>query len=414
MSTSKYEQLTRISTKILLHEPFYGHFMLGMPKSLDECVDTACVSLINKQVIKLSINPQFWASLSENHQYGLIKHELLHVVFRHLFAQREYSNKTVFNIAADLAVNQYIKQEQLPKGAITLDKFFYLRPLYGISLEPMKSAKYYYQKLMDAIKAEPFKPISNYENQHGKITPLTDLISEDNQEQKKHKSWQEFSALNPSEIKVMEYQLHGQVKHVMNRLSTHQKAAGHLPSSLTEYLKSFLEEYKPQVDWKRTVKRFAASSNSTFIKNTLRRPSKRYGTTPGIKVRRHQRILVALDTSASVPIDYFDTFFGELHQIWKNGAEVIITECDANIQKTYKYLGVKPEFVHGRGGTSFNPPIQLANQEIHPDGIIYFTDGGAPIPSYKSRCPILWVIVPEQMSDSDWSHLPGQTVVINS
>lgn len=388
--------------------------MLGMPKTLDETVETASVSLLNKHVIKLSINPLFWASLTESHQYGLIKHEILHVVFRHLFAQRECSNKAVFNLAADLVVNQYIQQEQLPEGAITLDTFSYLRPLYGILLEPMKSVHYYYRKLMEAIQAEPKKSISDYEDQYGEIRSITGLVSENNQEQKKHSSWQEFDALDPAEVKVMEYQLYNQVKQVMDRLSSHQRVVGRLPSHLVTYLKSFLDEYKPQVDWKRIVKRFATSSNSTFIKNTLRRPSKRYGTTPGIKVRRHHKILVAIDTSGSVPITYFDMFFGELHHVWKNGAEVIITECDAGIQSTYEYQGAKPAFVNGRGGTSFDPPIALANQKIYPDGIIYFTDGDAPAPSIKSRCPILWVIAPVQKGNRDWSFLPGQTVVINS
>jgi len=57
---------------------------------------------------------------------------------------------------------------------------------------------------------------------------------------------------------------------------------------------------------------FAESSAKTQIKNTIRRPSKRYGTTPGILVRNKQKILVAVDTSGSIRGNELDLFFKEI------------------------------------------------------------------------------------------------------
>jgi len=114
---------------------------------MTETVPTAAVSLFSNQLIKLQVNPKFWESLSDAHRYGLIKHEVLHIVLRHLLTAKDYSNKQLYNIAADLVVNQYIDSDQLPTGGITLKRFFYLENYYGVKLEAGKDVGYYYRKL---------------------------------------------------------------------------------------------------------------------------------------------------------------------------------------------------------------------------------------------------------------------------
>jgi len=82
-----------------------------------------------------------------------------------------------------------------------------------------------------------------------------------------------------------------------------------LPSGLKELLDAILKDMAPKFNWRRILRLFAASSNSTYLKNTIRRPSKRYGTTPGIKVKRQQKLLLAIDTSGSVQKEEFLEFF---------------------------------------------------------------------------------------------------------
>ncbi len=399
--------ISKIATQLLLQEPFYGHFMLGVPKELSKNIPTACVSLLGKSIVKLRVNPDFWSTLIPDHQYGLIKHEVLHLVMKHLFLQKNYSNKRLFNIACDLVVNQYINYSQLPKGAILLTTFEDLYKLYGLTLEPWKSTDYYYKKLQMVLQDPTAFP---------DIGKLGELMNDEGNEQlEKHAEWYKFEEVDKAAEKIMEYQLYNQVKGVVERMKRNPRGLGHLPSQLVEYLDSFLSSYVVKVDWKRELRKFAGSSNSSYIKNTIRRPSKRYGTTPGIKIKRRNKLLIVLDTSGSVPIKDIQDFFGELHQIWKLGAEVIITECDADIKNTYIYKGLIPEKIKGRGGTNFTPPIILANQEIKPDGIIYFTDGFANVPLVKSRSSILWVItsngiVNEGNKQSIWHKLPGKKV----
>ena len=117
--------------------------MMGLPKEISTQTDTAAVALMNRQNIKLIVNADFWGKLSEDHRYGLIKHEMLHIVLKHLFVMKNYANKTLFNIAADIVVNQYISKTQLPEGGIVLENFAYLKPMYGINLEQDKDCLLY-------------------------------------------------------------------------------------------------------------------------------------------------------------------------------------------------------------------------------------------------------------------------------
>ena len=59
---------------------------------------------------------------------------------------------------------------------------------------------------------------------------------------------------------------------------------------------------------------------------------------------------VAIDTSASIPLDDFNIFFTEIHSMWISGAEIEIIECDDTVQRVYDFNGNFPKFISGRGG----------------------------------------------------------------
>ena len=410
MSTNSIDAVAKTCIRLLLKEPFYGHYMSGVPKEMTEAVPTAAVSLFNNQLIKLRVNPNFWESLSDAHRYGLIKHEVLHIVLRHLLTARDYSNKQLYNIAADLVVNQYIDPAQLPEGGITLKRFYYLENYYGVKLEPGKDVGYYYRKLDKVLKENPD---SKMPGGAGK-GDLFELLQNGSEELDRHADWKAIAELSPGDAKIMEHQLNNALKTTVSRIERSGNGYGTMPAGLVEELKGMLKAMKPKFDWRRMLRLFAASSNSSYLKNTLRRPSKRYGTSPGIKLKRRHKLLLAIDTSGSVPTRDLEVFYSEIYHIWRQGAEITVVECDAQIQKNYTYRGQMPKHIHGRGGTNFSPPIEYANKELNPDAIIYFTDGFAPPPRDKSRYPILWVITTNglQKDTAGWKSLPGQKIRI--
>ncbi|MFK8007107.1 MAG: VWA-like domain-containing protein [Saprospiraceae bacterium] len=415
--------ISKTSVKLLLTEPFYGHFMMGLPKEISTQTETAAVALMNRQSIKLIVNEDFWSSLNDQHRYGLIKHEMLHIVLKHLFLMKSFPNKSLFNIAADIVVNQYIERKQLPDGGILLENFAYLLPMYNINLEKDKDVGYYYHQLDKIFKTSPsmsfeqaLKNTSAEKSNGAPQVGISELMSDGNTELDRHKFWSEIENMSEGERKLAEYQANRMIKQTADRVKHKYKNYGNLPGSLAEQLEQILADMKPKFNWRRLLRLFATSSNSTFIKNTIRRPSKRYGTVPGVKVKRRNRLLLAIDTSGSVPNEDLVIFFAEIYFIWKQGAEIQIVECDTHIHQTYNYKGITPVKVHGRGGTSFDAPVKYGNEKFHPDALIYFTDGYASPPSMLPRYPVLWIITSNGMEENDelWNKLPGKKLKMNS
>lgn len=71
----KDEELAIASKELMLDQPFYGLFLIGLNKEWNESIPTAGVAKHNINY-KLVINPTFWSELSSDHQKGLLWHEL--------------------------------------------------------------------------------------------------------------------------------------------------------------------------------------------------------------------------------------------------------------------------------------------------------------------------------------------------
>jgi predicted metal-dependent peptidase len=147
--------------------------------------------------------------------------------------------------------------------------------------------------------------------------------------------------------------------------------------------------------------------------STKMRASKRFQQFPGIRIRRERRIAVVIDTSGSIDEASLGLFFGEIHGIWKTGAELLILECDAQVQRSYPYQGRTPTLVQGGGGTDFDPAFEWIKRPEHGkfDACIYLTDGYGPKPKTRISCPVLWVLVSDLTAVD---HLPGRVISLDS
>lgn len=430
------DEVAKTSIQLMLKETFYGHFFTSILKDVSERTDSIATTLGSNNMIKLIVNPNYWDNelkipgnekATKALRYGAIKHQILHIVFKHALRFPEFGNKKLFGIASDLATNQYIQSDQLTEDAIRMEDFPEFQLTRGQSID------YYYQRLAEELaniqetfgggdssesdeecetsgassdqdNAQDSPPQLNQAQQH-----LKDLMdSEDNPHLDQHKFWDEFEKLSSAEQKIIDAAINESIVNSISRIKS--KDYGNLPAGLQQYINLLVESLKPNVNWRRVLRIFTASSSRTRLRNTIRRPSKRYGTTPGIKIQAKQKILVAVDTSGSVNENELKEFFGELYYIWKQGAEIYVVECDTLIHNHYTYKGTPPEIVSGRGGTNFDAPIVFANEEYMPDALVYFTDGYAPAPSVVSRRPILWMVTHQGINDETWDFLPGRKV----
>ncbi|MFM2375117.1 MAG: hypothetical protein RLZZ165_214 [Bacteroidota bacterium] len=386
------DDVSKVTSAFLNTEGFYGHFFVGILKEVHENVQTMAIGSAGHH-IKLHINPVFWKEqlVNGNLKMGLVKHEILHVVFKHIFRGKDYPHRDLFNIACDLVVNQYIRQDWLPGNRIHLGLF------PGVGLEPDRDADEYYRKLQglkerfetwagsDAGDDVSHEGREAWEN-------LKRILREGDVWQSKHALWVELDRLPAAHREILEDQVAQAIQESLEKTRRDAREWGMLPAGLRFQLESLEKARQPTVNWRRLLRLFAERSSRTYVRNTLRRPSKRYGTTPGIRIRKRQRLLVAIDSSSSITDRELEEFFGEIYHIWKQGAEVTVVECDLEIAAQYQYAGKAPTKVHGRGGTSFDPPIRFANEHDHPDALIYFTDGFAPAMKVRARMPVLWML----------------------
>lgn len=390
------EQLTQILVEILLREPFFGHLAANLLRTFGEDAADTALLVQSDGTIRLTVNPAFWsqAGLDADLRYGSIKHELLHLVLLHPFRDREFTRPDLYNIAADLVVNQYLAPEQLREEQARIDR------LPGLQLPPNRSLGFYYRQLEAVLAAAK---LGREEQQL-----LQQWLQPDHPAQEKHRHWADsLEQLEPEQREALAAMWRHQIKHLVATGAT--ASFYRLDEALRELIHRSLLDQRAAVDWRRVLRMFATNSRKMLLKDTIRRPSKRYGTVPGVKIRRHQRLLVALDTSGSLPAAMLGAFFREIHQLWRTGAELTIVECDDQIRNQYPYRGQRVQEVSGRGTTAFDPPIQLAN-ESRMDGLIYLTDGFGPVPEVMPRMPMLWLIAPKGIRPESrtWSALPGR------
>ena len=282
---------------------------------------------------------------------------------------KSYDNQ-LFNVAADIVVNQLIDPWKLPDSAVTLDTFPELK------LPKDKSVEWYYKNLKQNASKD-----SDYRKR------LEEIFEKGTHSD--HRMWGENENFS---MEVVETEVDRMIIQARDR--TPAKDHGTIPLGIKSLIKNIIEKRNPKINWKRALKLFSSTSRRTRVYHTMKRFSKRFGTRPGIKIKRFQKLAVAIDTSGSINIDDFNIFFSEIHSIWKFGAEVDVLECDAEIQKKYSYNGRIPEFIHGGGGTSFDPVFEhiKKNRFERYDGCIYLTDGYAPEPRTKPPCKVFWCI----------------------
>lgn len=170
---------------------------------------------------------------------------------------------------------------------------------------------------------------------------------------------------------------------------------GSIPGQMQSLIKASL---KVDMDYRKMLSTFKTSVISSKRYLTRMRPNRRFGfDAMGSCYKLTTNLLVAIDVSGSVTDRSISFFLSVLNRFFKYGVEKIdVLQFDANIQgniKPFKKARKTIEVV-GRGGTSFQPAADYYCAHPEYDGLIFFTDGYAKPPVYKTKRPIdvLWVL----------------------
>jgi predicted metal-dependent peptidase len=190
---------------------------------------------------------------------------------------------------------------------------------------------------------------------------------------------------------------------------------GTLGGDFAEKLKCTL---KAKINWRDVLRGFRASILNSQRQLTRMKPNRRFGFDyMGSTSRFSSRLLVAVDVSGSITTKNLMYFYGVINSAFRYGfksLDVVQFDCGISIVQSLQKV-VKEAFVVGRGGTSFQKPINYAHNNGY-DGLIILTDGYAPQPvipqGFKSS--ILWVCIDEacHSANKEWMEKSGKTCIM--
>ena len=430
----------KICMMFTMQEPYYGILLSSMRRiPVPESVCSTMGVARSGNVFKLGYNPNFVNNLDVDTTIELLKHEVLHVAMGQMtmWDDKDVSKEEhrLRNIAMDMEVNCYLNLSKM-KGVnpVLPEKFGFAKKL---------GTREYYKKLIElaqqqqqqAQAQQPTKPCNGGQGGNSQQPQQQSQQGDDEQQEQeqssnsggKNNSSQQNNNSNgqgkqgqgnqisqntidqmmsgtdeiddhsqwPDDMTQEEQELINQQIEDMLVFAADEieKSRGEIPGELVGRIELIRNKKKPKpvADWKRYMRRYMGNEFSEFIRKSKKRESRRFPDAAGNRHRRKSHILVAIDTSGSVSMPEYQEFFGQIRTLTAV-ADFHVVECDAIIQHEYDYRGKPNMVLHGGGGTSFQPPIDLFNKDKKKyDALIYFTDGCAWIPKDTPK-DTLWVV----------------------
>lgn len=382
--------------QLLIKYPFYGLFLLNLNKIFSNSIDFVAGVRRNGINVQLVINPEKWDELNDDQQLCVLLHECMHICFGHIFDNFNSFNKfghEIANISMDLEVNGFLDKNTVLSGNWFHPSLFNWNTQMG--------TKWYYEQLINNYNQ---KAKGNQDSNDSNTSTSIDLSDDDLIDS--HDNWKDFQDISEAEKELIKNQVDYTLKQTAEQVT---KSQGRIPGELQEKINQLFEKKPPIFNWKRYFRRLLGTQIDITLKKTYKKESIRFPDSSGIKHRKKTSILVAIDTSGSVSAKDLADFFAEIYHIWKAGANVKVIEADYNIQREYLYNGKCPELVHGRGGTSFDEPIQYYNDNYKDyTTLVYFTDGCASINKKPNNNNMIWILT----SDGYKQKYPGKVIKI--
>ena len=408
------------------------HFMGDALGSLSFVMDLS-TRTIGTDAVSIRFNPSWLRELFLTRQQMLNRtyiHMLMHCLFRHMYAARDFEDADLFDLCADIAVESVIDTMEYPAIA----------RLYSQLREE------WYEKLTQKVHILTAQKLYRYFQEN----PLGE------EEEKRlrrefclcdHRFWEragqeENSTKNPPGMQVppLQARIRKATKEEWKRRAGKAltelslgKEAGQTSGSLVRTL-SF--ETQERTDYRQFLKRFAVIREEasvdpdSFDYGLYQYGLSLYGDLPLIEenelreVRRIDQLVIAIDTSASCERSLVQKFLNETVRILRgqdtffHKVEIHLVECDEKVQRdlvlhdTEDIERYAESFeIRGGFGTDFRPvfdyvdELQKKGTLTSLRGLMYFTDGFGTYPVKAPPYETAFVF----RSDEEWNDkdVPG-------
>ncbi len=349
--------------------PFIGGLLQEMNFKPSYQLPTAALCYDKKrQSFEILINPQFFAKMSLDHRIGVLHHEVLHFTNAHVFRfgmERTEANKDEAkkaNLAADMAINQYIRS--LPEGCVDVK---YFETDDGQPFPKFATAEVYLELLKDnpnALKKAGEKMKEDGIGEGGEAYGEGETLDQ-----------HMWDSLSDDEKKQMAEEMKKMIKRTMEKTSYDKSDLPDAIKDLIEDMNTFLNKMNYRQILQSAIKK---SVSFTDRAATWKRPNKRYGVVAkGTTLAKLPELWELADTSGSISVKELNEFLAVVDGFLKAGSrKCMLGFWHTSLYKLKKYkLGnkIKEEEIES-GGTDMTDTVEKVNK-AKPDLTIILTDG---------------------------------------
>ena len=407
------DKMMRARCRLMVREPFYGHVAMSvewMESKMDwmpEHSRTAGVRIIDGGRIQCLYNPGFINELTVEQCYGLIMHELEHVIRLHP-VRLGSRDPQKFNIAADICVNgkrsnpRCCYKENTSKVIVPSEQGIFCPEDWSDEL----TAEEYYEKFPEDMDPSEHQCGGDGDGD-GDGDDGDDGDGDDDGDGKQQqkgggKQKPKGNKTNPKikgqlmdnhdlwrDSNVSEDEARQVVKDMVDQAS--EKSMGKVPGHLKEWLKQLA---KPVVNWRDILRKYigrhCGNRRSTYSRRNRRRDE--FGM-KGFSHHASSTMNVIIDTSGSVSQEELQQFFAEIEAAAYR-TKIRVLQWDHAFQGYTKYRrGDWKDFqIHGRGGTDMVAPVEwLKENKLVADVQLMLTDGECHWPQ-PQNFPMLFAI----------------------
>ena len=368
------EKLAQAKTKLMLENPYFGTLVTSIELRINNNIAS-----FRPLGDVLEYNNEYLEVLSIGEVATVLANSAMHQALFHSERGKDRVS-SVWNLASDYAINDLLVEN-------------------GFMLPPMVN----YASRFEMLYAEQIYTIllGELDLKESDADPQDEKQSnEPNKEAEEQDMPEELLAQE-------EYEL------LLEQLNIKLEKQGELPKGIERFVESKSEA---KVSWRDELYRYVNSHAKSDYR--MFPPSKKHlyrGIALPSIYGEELKIIVAIDTSASIDDELLKLFLAELYEIMQVFTHYVIEliECDATIQNIQRLTPQEPldPILKGGGGTNFKPVFDYVmelNEEFK--FLIYFTDGKGSFPNYEPNIDVLWVM----QKNSDIDEMPfGEVLELN-
>lgn len=386
------ERITRILERWFISEP--ALFQVLCTHSIEENVSMPCP--VRSGARKVEYNPDFVKEMSDEALDQALRSEAIRILLKHPYQRKpDACSQQAISVGSNLTIG-----DNYQFGRIHTEQ------PGDYDLPTGREYEWYSRRIQELLPPEAdgdgngAGDGSDARGQGGDGDPRTDRLS-DNADKNTALSelWDE------DDLAVA----------MIDGIIESTKDWGSLAGNFAERLKA---SAKAKINWRNVLSGFRASILSTQRKLTRMRPNRRTGFDNMGSIRRFDtKVLVAVDVSGSISSSDLSYFYGVINSAFRYGFTAVdVIQFDAGVRVVQSLKKVQRDvFVMGRGGTSFQEPIDYANENGY-DGLVILTDGYAPQPVLPDnmRCKLVWVCNNRESYESShgWMEKTGRVCIM--